>query len=615
MNFNPYPQNMAYSSHSQYPPYVPYLPYYPSAPPTSQFYQSTTQLLPPSPLSPPPLPPLSPLLPQPPSTQILQPPSSQISHYIPPSSINSVSKYTTSYPMITTPNMYKIPIKELVLRPNQVSWARKAHELLHTQRVYIDTGEPGSGKTYIVLYLALKFGCPIFVICPPIMVNVWYERAREYGVRVIISMSYGTTRSIEGCQPSHPYLTRRTDYTVGGQKQISFTPTQEYLDLVQKGMILVCDEFHEVLGNNDQQKAVAALIAPIMLTQGLIPSKVGLLSGTPLTTHNQFINMLRLIKFIRANKLYQQGGISAESLGVYELINICKMMNLNLTNQICNSRIINKSTVKQFCYELYISIIKPVISGASLSPTNMFGILDIKNGFYNIDDQSRARLRDSIKALTELVGYDPTTGNVTISIRPHTIGLYKKISVERENAKIPNMVREAIKILRVSPYNKVVISINYTNKNLEFLMDLLKEYYPLALTGRTLKKEKPPIIKLFNEDPRYRVIIVHPKVAGVGIELDDKHGGYPRFMIVSPTHRLLQLHQLIKRIHRDGTQSNAIVRIFYGKDDGKTESKLLYGLAFRESLEAKSEILKGMLEPATIENMILPSEYESEYFD
>lgn len=128
-----------------------------------------------------------------------------------------------------------------------------------------------SGKTYVTL----KFGFRLLIICPIIAQDVWRRTAAEYGVPVLDIISYQSLRSQTGRQPKHGFLNRHDNNTEGGIHQVNFSPTRSYLDLVDQGIMVVCDEIQNIKNNSAQYKACNALIRPII--EGGGRSRFGLL--------------------------------------------------------------------------------------------------------------------------------------------------------------------------------------------------------------------------------------------------------------------------------------------------------------------------------------------------
>lgn len=501
--------------------------------------------------------------------------------------------------------------KDVELRAWQEKWAERSCEILRSEYMYIDTSLPGRGKSFIVLNAAKKWGLALFIMCPKIMVNIWKALAFEYGVRVEFIMSYGKGRSRVGAQPKHGYLNRNDN--APGKSKTTFTATQKLFTAISRGVLFVCDEFQKINHENHQHKAVAAITEAIIRTSS--HSRIALLSGTPITDDKQLVTVMKMTRFITASKLYQVNPNTGTVvlLGLQELVNRCNKYDPITTAQIMNREMPNKANSVNICCDLYEYVLKRAISGAISAPTNMMASLDAKNGFYNIDAESCIYLRQSIDELTKITGFDANTGQVHITMRPHDIGLFTQTLVKREAAKTRSMARVVRADLMRNGKCKVICTLNYTRENLNALLYWLGDLNPMVMAGDTSDKKRDEMIHKFNNDPNCRLLIGHPEVIGVGISLQDLIGDSERTIYMSPTYMILWILQMMYRIHRDGVKSVARMRIFYAKDDGRQEARILNGMAMRESLEKKTDSMKRMLDDETIRSMIFPADFPSEY--
>ena len=100
---------------------------------------------------------------------------------------------------------------------------------------------------------------------------------------------------------------------------------------------------------------------------------------------------------------------------------------------------------------------------------------------------------------------------------------------------------------------------------------------------------------------------MNPDVGGVGISLHDTTGEYPRYMFISPSYKLIETAQAASRIHRFGTMSDAIVRMFYANEDRLMEIKIL------TAMTAKTAVVKGAIDDVSRSEIILPGDYEGEF--
>ena len=189
------------------------------------------------------------------------------------------------------------------------------------------------------------------------------------------------------------------------------------------------------------------------------------------------------------------------------------------------------------------------------------------------------------------------------------LGKHVKFMERIEELKLTTFVKETDEILSANKNNKMILALNYKTKTISVLRDLLEKYNPLILTGDiTNHMKRAEIIDKFNDDPNYRLLILTTTVGREGISLHDTDGKYPRYMLISPSYRAIDISQCASRIHRDGCKSDATVRIFYGKGDGLSETKIL------DAMARKSDVIKGTLDSVARETILLPGDYEAVYY-
>lgn len=501
----------------------------------------------------------------------------------------------------------------LTLRYWQFKWADKIKKILEKNYIYIDTSDRGSGKTYLAMDTALFYGIEMFIVCNVTMIGIWEHLTRQYGVPVAAIISYQTLRSQFGYEPIHEYLDRHDILAVSKTKSLYFTPTKQYTALVEKGILLVIDEFQSIKNDSAQTKACTALIHEI--TKPNSNSRAALLSNTPIDDFKQAPNLLKVLGYIKSEKLtsYKFGTKTLAFEGLEELIQNCRELDDATTQSILDQVPINKDNVNNLCYLLYKHVIKPIISGAMSPPENIKGKFYVMNGFYNMSPEKYAELVDAIDRLTKAL---QSIGRVKrsqeqkkekkrqkgedsdLSEESEGLGGVIKALVAIENAKDEIFVRIAKQFL--DDNNKVIISLNY-NTTINYVVEHLSEYNPLLLTGDVPGRDRGEIIMAFNKDPNYRLLVMNTAVGGVGISLHDTVGDAPRVMLISPSYSLIKDAQATGRIYRDGTKSDAIAIAVYGKN---TEE-----VPIREAMRRKTEVVKGLLEEEVLERIVLPGDY------
>jgi len=182
---------------------------------------------------------------------------------------------------------------------------------------------------------------------------------------------------------------------------------------------------------------------------------------------------------------------------------------------------------------------------------------------------------------------------------------------EIQMAKIPLVIRLTRHLLTSNPCAKVIIYTSY-----EVCLEMLRTRFEdlriniVELSGRKRPSERTRAINDFNlPDSKHRVIIASPVVGGVGINLHDTDGRFPRYTLILPDARVVNQHQATGRTYRYGLQSSAYIRFIYGvveldNHEVFTEFKLLLGLCQKGRII--HEVVGGQ------EGVVFPDEYPAE---
>jgi len=559
----------------------------------------------------------------------------------------------TTRSLIPTKNVTKkevdiknvLKINEIVLKEWQVEWRQKAHDILLSSKFYIDTSPMRSGKTFVALKLAKDFDLELFPICPPTTKSYWKNLAKRYGVKLFTDpVNYEALVRGTKNEVVQLYLTKKTNRT-----HTFYEVTEAYKKALKtRKILLILDEAQMIKNDNQQHKACNALIEPIITTRN--QSRFGILSGTLIDKPEQIINLLRIIGYIRSPKLYTtiKGSKKIQLEGAQELIDVCKQINPVGTTKFLSKTPIPiiekdkkiKDEVDNFCFALYIEVIKPKVAGAMSAPTTAEGELYVRNGYFHILPEKANELKIALNELKFSSGYKSKKKlNVSKSsssneddfdddekIKSKRTGNYIKSLVEIEKSKLLDMARVAKKILSSNDTNKVIIAINYTGPdtgNLEELLSYLTEFDPLVIIGKTTVSKRDIIIDEFNLNPDKRILIANPKPISVGISLV---GEGQRYMLVSPSPKLMEIVQLSSRIYSDNLKVDSYVYIFYAIGDN-LEANILQFMGtkklksnkiddnIKDILEKKSDTLGKMQENEIRKTMKLPSDYEDEYED
>ena len=94
----------------------------------------------------------------------------------------------------------------------------------------------------------------------------------------------------------------------------------------------------------------------------------------------------------------------------------------------------------------------------------------------------------------------------------------------------------------------------------------LAEYKPLVLEGKTPTHRRKGIIDKFQEaNLTNRLLLGNCMVCSTGIDLDDKHGSFPRLALISPSYFSMVLLQCSHRFVRMDTKSDALIHMVFAK--------------------------------------------------
>lgn len=506
--------------------------------------------------------------------------------------------------VVTQPTNIALPlttqeeVKDLQIKEWQINWYNKAKTILQRSHGYIDYSQTRSGKTYVSLKLALDFNWRVLVIAPVIALDVWERTAKEYGVEVVDTISYQTLRSKTGFALNHPYLTRHDYTTEGGIKQVRFTPTQRYLDLINEGIFVILDEIQYIKKDSDQYRACAALLNPINTYGGL--SRYALVSNTALCDEEHTKYLLRLCGCIKSQKLYSGSGNNINYEGIQELANTCASINLEETTKIFQEIPAVKGSMDKLCIQLYARVVRDYIGGGMMCPKIAGEYLQY-NGYFMMPEENSKRLSAAIRRLANAVQY---IDGQSVGINRNNLGEVTLALVDIEFEKLCIFIRRVTQDLTSSSTRRCIISLNYKKENMPMLIHYLSRFNPLIVHGEIDKRVKHQIIAEFvKSKSKHRILIMTTGSCGVGVSLYNELADSDVTMYVSPSYHFLTIMQAVTRIRGPGMISNATVFMVYGKGDAVLESGIM------ASIQRKSETLKLTQGDEMVENTTYPDEW------
>lgn len=441
----------------------------------------------------------------------------------------------------------------------------RVKSILSKRMFYADVTQMGLGKTIVGCQLAKTLGLDLLVVGPLTVETNWAKTAYRCGVKLLGFLSYEGLRSTKNHQPSHGLLVRRDG------KPTVFQITEAFREMVAAGVLLIFDESQKAKNESEQAHACQALACAItLLTPEQTKSRVGFLSGTPFDKEEHAVSLYRAVGLLQEERLavwdIQTRTTSYEGIDkLHERFKLMFKDNPNLWEVTAQYKQIreNKEKIGQIRKKLYQWLIKIVAKecfSSMVAPKIEFP-LDIKSGYYKLDEEARLKVEEYFADLREKLKHDPNKDTVKIN----TAGLaalgYFMEKIEFTMA--PTFARLAKEILDRDPRAQVAIFLTY-HRAIDLVKELLAEYRPLSMTGKDPGKKRPKIMDSF-QSGESRVIVAGLTVGGIGVNLHDTHGGRQRYELISPDYKSIALHQAVYRVYRVGIKSPAVVRLVFAE--------------------------------------------------
>ncbi len=496
------------------------------------------------------------------------------------------------------------------LQPQQEAHVSRLTKVLAEHKCAMDLSVMGAGKTYTTSYLSLlpEFGfSKVIVVCPVSVQPKWNSMGSKHGVPVTKCISYHCLRAAKGRQPAHGLL-HRFDRPVQIQgrsvNKVTFEPTEEFLRAAHEGVLLVIDEFQHLKNISAQFEAARSLVRAV---KSSTKSRCLLLSGSPFDRTEHSVALLKTLGIMLADELtvYDRSTRTASWTGAREVVNGCSAIDKGATQRVVDSW--RFCSPVQMVYQLFQQVVKPALQSNMPQPVIDHHVSKY-NAFYSMEPPDMLPdLTAGIEALKRVVGYDSAKNSVDFATSGVTnaMGALTTALCSIERAKVPTMIVVARKHLQTRPQSKLVLCVNYKDSVNE-MREGLAEFSPLVLDGRVPKEQRACVIDEFQKpDLERRLLIGNMHVCSTGIDLDDKHGAFPRLCIVSPNYSTLTIHQLGHRFLRLDTKGSSEVQMFYIEQ--ATELPVLTALA------KKGGVMKDTTEDQVVAGVLFPCDYPSKH--
>jgi len=534
--------------------------------------------------------------------------------------------------------------KEIQLYEYQTEHVERLESFLKTYHFGIDLSPLGTGKTYTAakIFQNLKFQ-NIISVSPPSVKTKWLEVNDEYSLNCNDNLTYGEITGKRFINPKCGYLIRndfkvpvlQEDGTTRMIDKYNYVVTKKFKDLVNNGLLLVLDEFQYLKNESAQTEACEMMIKCIYDNfRAGGKSRVLLLSGSPIDKENQAVRLFKTLGIMRHDKIvsgFQYAGINEiedyinenfkdypkniptrnSFIYYYRASYISSRLDSNGNQQLLQVA----SRCILYAYRLFINVIKPYVSSTmNLTQIQNTGITLHKfNGYFRLNDEANQVRID--QAVNELSRVSDLRLQIRNQPRNNTqnqnqnqngsimAGIVRALTII-ETSKINTFHRLAVKNLEFDPNKKVVIGVNYS-ATITDLAALLATYNPLIIDGsKSVKSRRGILAKFQAPTSEYRVLIGNIAVISTGIDLDDKHGEYPRVCYVSPNYNTIHIYQLGHRFLR-GMDTKTDTEIFMVYSNNRFERRIM------ESLMAKGQIMKSVGREQSEAGIAFPCDYEA----
>lgn len=489
--------------------------------------------------------------------------------------------------------------------------------LMYDQLFVMNTTDTGGGKTDITCLAAQTMCFPMGVIGPKAVQRMWEERCRRYGIMLLFYITYESLSSTRGHQPKHGLLVRKDHLTKTGKKGKSkFEATAKLWDMINRGMLLVFDEYQNVKNEGVRKGAASALNCPIYTPrgdgQGML-SRYAILSATPMDAIEQITGFLKFTGFIRSKKMsntsrdskYKVGGqFEYKEHGLGDLIAHCERMDPITTAEIVNAQVINKHNLNEVVENLFCRIIRRAVCRSM--PCPFFGTFRVIFCDLGATTQAYKQLVAELAAMTR---FDSATGTVVVDQNN-----MKDVNAQHqkmETAKIPLFAKRTRKGLIEKPHDKFVIA-GFFTETLHAQLSMLEDFNPGLINGEV--KDVDVRQRLVDEFQAHstvsnrRLLVINAKAGGVGISLHDTHGNNRRHMLISSSAYAMCTHQTAGRVCRMGQLSEPVVEILCVKGC-EEEVRIL------DALAKKTDKMRKYVDEEGARHVKYPGEYPVVYED
>ena len=428
---------------------------------------------------------------------------------------------------------------EHLLKPHQIEHVKNLKKTILKYNGAIDASQTGTGKTYAGIVLSKELNFPIFVICPKAVIPPWKETCKITNTPVIDVINYEAF--VGGRKTTNERYSHRWAEPYKGKYN-----QDRFKILVPKNSLIIFDEAHRL----SRSSTLSFKLFQSFYEQGYtILLSSATLADSPLKMAAPCLVAKIIDKTSNFMPWAMNHGVKRGRDGEYFF-----KTGTELSNEYI--RVIHK----QFFPERGSRMIKD----SSFMKTQIIAesyFTKNKDNINHIYEELKIKLKD----------IPDEKGKLIARLRARQMVELDKVPIFCELGK--DFIEEG---------NSVVIFVNFK----ETVAQLAKKFKTNSvIEGGQNSEERQKIIDDFQHG-RSRIIICNIKAGGVGINLHDEYGNFPRVSLISPTDNATDFKQALGRIDRSGSKSCSEQRVIFAAET--IEDKI------RTNLQHKLEIIDGI---------------------
>lgn len=440
------------------------------------------------------------------------------------------------------------PEKAVDLFNFQVAKKNDMIEGMEKHITFLNSSEPGTGKTFVAISVAETEKRPIIIVCPKQVMLTWYMLCVKSEVEILCICNYemfitGNMYLFSGKvdleklpKVENPYLRRVESKGRGAKKTVEF----EWKNLPEKTMI-VFDEAHYC-------KNLTALRTKLMLGAYVYAKhpenrwkhiNILLLSATIIEKKANLIPFMYVLGF--ANSIKEKTVVETPEFSVKEF-----------GYRLLSERRMTRATMKE-----------------ARDALGDFHTSDIRTKMFKLEEKDRKRIQELCEEIRKVL-------QAGEGKRPKNhLAIRLQARQEIEAIKMGIFVEEYKKL---RDKYAVAIFVNFIESH-KALTAMIRKEFPneviSSIKGGQGAYERLQEIENFQKGIS-NVMISMIGAGGTGIGLHDVNGTKPRYGLHSPPESATQMVQTLGRLDRLGSKSDSVQRIVFIADT--IEEKMAEGL-------------------------------------